>query len=194
MAVQPFIFWIHYEAPALLIGHSLGGAAVLAAAARVPEARGVVTIGAPADPEHVTALFSDARADIERDGEAEVVLAGRPFTIRKQLLDDLASHTLEPAIAGLGTGVTLAIARVIGETAPLLVTTGLVTSTNLNPFDGRMTTLPVFAFYQLTQPGFPPEPAIDRAWTAALVLIILVMALNVVARLISRFFAPKTGR
>jgi phosphate transport system permease protein len=98
------------------------------------------------------------------------------------------------AIAGLGTGVTLAIARVIGETAPLLVTVGLITSTNLNPFDGRMATLPVFAFYQLTQPGARPQPSLDRAWTAALVLIILVMALNVVARLISRLFAPKTGR
>ena len=98
------------------------------------------------------------------------------------------------AIAGLGTGVTLAIARVIGETAPLLVTVGITNATNLNPFDGRMATLPVFAYYQLTQPGVPPEHAIDRAWTAALTLIMLVMGLNVVARLISRFFAPKTGR
>jgi phosphate transport system permease protein len=98
------------------------------------------------------------------------------------------------SIAGLGTGITLAVARVIGETAPLLVTVGIVTGTNLNPFDGRMATLPVFSYYQLTQPGFPPEFGIERAWTAALVLIILVMALNVVARLITRFFAPKTGR
>jgi phosphate transport system permease protein len=98
------------------------------------------------------------------------------------------------AIAGLATGVTLAIARVIGETAPLLITVGIINGTNVDPFDGRIATLPVFAYYQLTQPGFPPEFAIDRAWTAALVLIILVMALNVVARLISRFFAPKTGR
>jgi len=98
------------------------------------------------------------------------------------------------SIAGLGTGVTLAIARVIGETAPLLVTTGFVNGTNLNPFDGRMTALPVFSYYQLTQPGVPPEFGIERAWTAALVLIMLVMALNVVARLISRLFAPKTGR
>jgi phosphate transport system permease protein len=98
------------------------------------------------------------------------------------------------SIAGLGTGITLAVARVIGETAPLLVTTGFVNGTNLNPFSGRMTTLPVFSYYQLTQPGFPPEFAIERAWTAALLLIMLVMALNVVARLISRFFAPKTGR
>jgi phosphate transport system permease protein len=101
---------------------------------------------------------------------------------------------LPTAIAGLGTGITLAVARVIGETAPLLVTVGIVNGTNLDPFDGRMATLPVFGFYQLTQPGFPPEFAIERAWTAALVLIILVMALNVVARLITRFFAPKTGR
>lgn len=98
------------------------------------------------------------------------------------------------AIAGLGTGVTLAIARVIGETAPLLVTVGITNGTNLDPFDGRMATLPVFAYYQLTQPGVPPQFAIDRAWTAALILIVLVMALNLAARLISRFFAPKTGR
>ena len=98
------------------------------------------------------------------------------------------------AIAGLGTGVTLAIARVIGETAPLLITLGITNATNLDPFDGRMATLPVYAYYQLTQPGVPPQLAIDRAWTAALVLIILVMGLNVVARLISRFFAPKSGR
>ena len=100
---------------------------------------------------------------------------------------------LPTAIAGLGTGITLSVARVVGETAPLLVTVGLITSTNFNPFDGRMATLPVFAYFQLTQPGTATQAFIDRAWTAALVLIILVMALNIVARLISRFFAPKTG-
>ncbi|TYP89540.1 phosphate ABC transporter permease PstA [Blastococcus xanthinilyticus] len=100
---------------------------------------------------------------------------------------------LPTAIAGLGTGVTLAVARVVGETAPLLVTVGLITGTNLNPFDGRMATLPVFAYYQLTQPGVDAQAFLDRAWTAALLLIIIVMALNIVARLISRFFAPKTG-
>ncbi len=98
------------------------------------------------------------------------------------------------AIAGLGTSVTLSIARVVGETAPLLVIVGITAATNVNPFDGRMATLPVYAYYQLTQPGVPPQFGIDRAWTAALVLILLVMALNVVARLISRFFAPKTSR
>ena len=98
------------------------------------------------------------------------------------------------AIAGLATGVTLAVARVIGETAPLLITLGLTRGTNLDPFDGRMATLPVFAYYQLTQPGVPPQAAIDRAWTAALLLIMLVMGLNLVARLISRLFAPTTSR
>ena len=98
---------------------------------------------------------------------------------------------LRTAVGGIATGITLAIARVIGETAPLLLTTGLTTGTNLNPFDGRMATLPVFAWYQYTQPGVPPEAGIDRAWTAALVLIILVMAFNLLARVISRVFAPK---
>jgi phosphate transport system permease protein len=96
------------------------------------------------------------------------------------------------SIAGIASGVTIAIARVIGETAPLLVTVGITTGLNLNPFDGRMSTLPVFAYYSYTQPGVPPEPSLDRAWTAALVLIILVMLLNLVARLIARLFAPKT--
>src|SRR4051794_5738462 len=102
---------------------------------------------------------------------------------------------LPTAAAGLATGITLAIARVIGETAPLLITLGITDATQNNPFaNERMATLPVYAYYQLTQPGVPPQFAIDRAWTAALVLIILVMALNIVARLISRFFAPESGR
>jgi phosphate transport system permease protein len=101
---------------------------------------------------------------------------------------------LPTALAGLGTAVTLAIARVIGETAPLLITVGITNATNTNPFDGRMATLPVYAYYQLTQPGVPPQNGIDRAWTAALVLIAIVLVLNLIARLISHFFAPKTGR
>jgi phosphate transport system permease protein len=101
---------------------------------------------------------------------------------------------LPTALAGLGTAVTLAIARVIGETAPLLVTVGITNATNNDPFDGRMATLPVYAYYQLTQPGVPPENGIDRAWTAALVLIVIVLVLNLIARLISRILAPTTGR
>jgi putative redox protein len=95
--------WLRAEhsGPALLVGHSLGGAAVLAAAAQIPEAVGVATIGAPADPEHVAKLFSASRDEIERSGEAQVELAGRPFRIRKQLLDDLASHSLEERVGSL---------------------------------------------------------------------------------------------
>ena len=67
-------------------------------------------------------------------------------------------------------------------------------TTSLFPFDGRMATLPVFSYYSYATPGVPPQPFIDRAWTGLLVLIIIVMALNIIARLISKFFAPKTGR
>lgn len=101
---------------------------------------------------------------------------------------------LPTAIAGIATGVTLAIARVIGETAPLLVTVGTTDSLNLNPFDGRMQTLPIFAYYSYATPGIPKEPYFARMWAAALTLMLIVMLLNVVARLISKFFAPKTGR
>ena len=96
------------------------------------------------------------------------------------------------SIAGIASGITIAIARVIGETAPLLIIAGLTTGLNLNPFSGRMTTLPVFAYNSYAAPGVPREPFIDRAWTAALVLIIIVLVLNLVARLIARVFAPKT--
>jgi alpha/beta superfamily hydrolase len=78
-----------YQAPGLLIGHSLGGAAVLAAAQGVPEAKAVATVGAPFHPAHVSHLFKEARAEIEAKGEAEVTLAGRTFTVRKQFLEDL---------------------------------------------------------------------------------------------------------
>ena len=89
------------EAPSILIGHSLGGAAVLAAAGAVEEAAGVVTIGAPSDPGHVAHLFRDDIAAIERDGEAEVTIAGRPFRIRKRFLDDIRGQRLRDAVAGL---------------------------------------------------------------------------------------------
>ena len=72
-----------------LIGHSLGGAAALAAAGRLPEVRGVATIAAPAGPAHVVRLFQPVVPEIETRGEAEVLLAGRPFRIRKKFLDDI---------------------------------------------------------------------------------------------------------
>ncbi|HUD88304.1 MAG TPA: bifunctional alpha/beta hydrolase/OsmC family protein [Xanthobacteraceae bacterium] len=88
-------------APAILIGHSLGGAAVLAAAQRIAEARAVVTIGAPADPAHVAGLLGEHVADIHAHGEVEVKLAGRPFRIRRALLDDIAEQHLSARIASL---------------------------------------------------------------------------------------------
>jgi putative redox protein len=89
------------RAPAILIGHSLGGAAVLAAASRVPEARAVVTIAAPYDPGHVTGLFKERLAEIAAQGEVEVTLAGRPFRIRRSFLDDIAEQNLAPRIGSL---------------------------------------------------------------------------------------------
>jgi putative redox protein len=82
------------KAPAILIGHSLGGAAVLAAATQVPEAAAVVTIAAPSDPAHVTGLFADRIDDIRKHGKVEVSLAGRPFSIKREFLDDIAEHSL----------------------------------------------------------------------------------------------------
>lgn len=90
-----------YEAPRILIGHSLGGAAVLAAAGAVPEAVAVATIGAPSNAHHVSASFGPSIEQIEKEGEAEVSLAGRPFKIKKQFLDDIAGHTLTQQIAAL---------------------------------------------------------------------------------------------
>jgi len=89
------------QAPALLIGHSLGGAAILAAAESIPEARAVVTIAAPSDPAHVTGLFADRIEDIRKLGKAEVSLAGRPFTVSREFLDDIAEHSLIDRVARL---------------------------------------------------------------------------------------------
>jgi uncharacterized OsmC-like protein len=84
----------NFAAPSLLIGHSLGGAAVLVAAPRIPEATGVVTIGAPSSPAHVTRNFGADLATIKERGAAEVGLGGRTFTISKQFLDDIEEHNL----------------------------------------------------------------------------------------------------
>jgi len=87
--------------PAILIGHSLGGAAVLAAADRVPDARAVVTIAAPCDPAHVTGLFKEHIDKIRDQGEVEVSLAGRPFRIKREFLDDIAEQRLTARLANL---------------------------------------------------------------------------------------------
>jgi uncharacterized OsmC-like protein/pimeloyl-ACP methyl ester carboxylesterase len=89
------------KAPTILIGHSLGGAAILAAAGQIPDARAVVTIAAPSDPAHVTGLFKDRIDDIRKHGEVEVSLAGRPFNITSQFLDDITEHGLTAHVAKL---------------------------------------------------------------------------------------------
>ncbi|WP_237237023.1 phosphate ABC transporter permease PstA [Rothia nasimurium] len=100
------------------------------------------------------------------------------------------------AISGIASGVTLAIARVIGETAPILVTAGFVTSINWSAFSGWMATLPTYIYYQIMTPTSPTAASVSetRAWAAALILIIIVMVLNLIARAIAKIFAPKTGR
>jgi uncharacterized OsmC-like protein/fermentation-respiration switch protein FrsA (DUF1100 family) len=89
------------KAPDLLIGHSLGGAAILAAAAEIPEAKAIVTIAAPSDPAHVTHLLKNDVENIREQGEVEVSLAGRPFRIKREFLDDIAEQNLLAQVAKL---------------------------------------------------------------------------------------------
>jgi putative redox protein len=89
------------QAPAILIGHSLGGAAILAAAGQIAEAKAVVTVAAPSDPAHVTGLFEEHVDDIRKHGKVEVSLAGRPFTISREFLDDITEHGLMARVTTL---------------------------------------------------------------------------------------------
>ncbi len=91
-----------YRAPSLLIGHSLGGTAMLAVAARIPESVAIATIGAPATPAYLRDTLLSAAPDLHREEEAMAVIAGRPFRVRRQLLDDLDQQTMQSAIAGSG--------------------------------------------------------------------------------------------
>lgn len=92
---------LNFAAPQILIGHSLGGAAILAVAQSIPEVRAVATIGAPSDVAHVIENFGSKIEDIERDGQAMVELAGRTFTIQKQFLDDVREKTLTQHISNM---------------------------------------------------------------------------------------------
>ncbi|WDZ80615.1 bifunctional alpha/beta hydrolase/OsmC family protein (plasmid) [Ensifer adhaerens] len=91
----------HFEAPSLLIGHSLGGAAVLAVAGHIPEVRAVATIGAPADVGHVLKNLGASLEEIEDRGSAKVDLAGRKFLIRRQFVEDARAHRILDAVAKL---------------------------------------------------------------------------------------------
>lgn len=84
----------NFEAPQILIGHSLGGAAAIVAATRISEVKAVAVVGAPAEAAHVLHQFGDKHDDIENDGSAEVLLAGRPFTIKKHFVEDLKNQTV----------------------------------------------------------------------------------------------------
>ena len=108
----------------------------------------------------------------------------------------IAKVVLPTAASGLASGITLAIARVIGETAPLLVAVGFARRLNWDPLNGSMNTLAVYAYDMFTRPLNPGvrEPSLERAWAAALLLVLIVVALNLLARLIAKLFAPKTGR
>ena len=111
---------------------------------------------------------------------------------------------LRTALPGIVSGVILAIARVIGETAPLLMTAGYISSTNVNLFSGQMTTLPVFVYqeYSKLSANCPPNAdatcvttiPMERAWAAALVLIVIVLLLNLIGRIVAKVFAVKTER
>lgn len=92
----------NYLAPQVMVGHSLGGTATLAAASQVPEVKAVATIGSPADTSHVQHNFSADVANIIKDGCAQVELAGRKFTIKKQFLDDIENQNMQEKIANLG--------------------------------------------------------------------------------------------
>lgn len=90
-----------FSAPSIIIGHSLGGAAAIVAASRVPEVKGVAVIGAPAEADHVAMQIGDSREEIEQNGVATVNLAGRPFKIKKQFLDDLNNQDVLSSAADL---------------------------------------------------------------------------------------------
>ena len=106
----------------------------------------------------------------------------------------IVSVVLPTAISGIVSGVILAIARIIGETAPLMIAAGFTNSVNTNPAANPMMTLPVFVYDQYAHPGIDRGFYNERAWTGALTLILIVMALNLLGRLIAKRFAPKTGR
>ncbi|NEG69690.1 phosphate ABC transporter permease PstA [Bifidobacterium choloepi] len=116
----------------------------------------------------------------------------------------ISKIVLRTALPGIVSGAILAIARVIGETAPLLMTAGYIVSTNMNLFSGEMTTLPVYVYqeYSKLRANCPADASascvttipMERAWAAALVLILIVLILNLIGRIVARIFAVKTER
>jgi phosphate transport system permease protein len=116
------------------------------------------------------------------------------FALGVSRFSTIVKIVLPTAIAGIITGVMLAIARVIGETAPIFIAASFTDNFNANPFSGPMQTLPVLAYTGYKFPGQDVAASNASAWGAALLLVIIVVLLNIVARLIARFFAPKGAR
>jgi phosphate transport system permease protein len=106
----------------------------------------------------------------------------------------IMSVVLPTSLSGIISGVILAIARIVGETAPLMIAAGFTNSINTNPFANPMMTLPVFVYDQYAHPGIERIFYNERAWAGALTLIVLVMVLNLIGRFIAKRFAPSTGR
>ena len=138
-------------------------------------------------PVVVRSTRGDARARAER-------AAGGVLRPRRAEVATIVKVVLPTSLAGIITGIMLAVARVIGETAPLLIVAGFTDSMNYDLFSGRMQTLPVFVYTQYASPGSTPRRTSTGPGRGALALILIVMLLNLVARIIAKVFAPKTGR
>jgi len=119
--------------------------------------------------------------------EASIALGAPKYTT-------VTTVVLPTAMSGIVAGVMLGICRIIGETAPLLLVAGFTDSMNRDLFSGRMATLPVYIYSQWQNKGANGAAYDNRAWTAALVLIGLVLVFNIVSRLLARFLAPHTSR
>jgi len=116
------------------------------------------------------------------------------FALGVSRYSTITKIVLPTAIAGIITGVMLAIARVIGETAPIFIAASFTEKINLNPFDGPQQTLPVLAYIDYKIPGHDIAASNATSWGAALLLVIIVVILNIIARIIARVFAPKGNR
>ncbi|MDR0489290.1 MAG: phosphate ABC transporter permease PstA, partial [Propionibacteriaceae bacterium] len=106
----------------------------------------------------------------------------------------VTSVVLPTSMSGILAGVMLGVCRIIGETAPLLLVAGFTDSMNRNLFDGRMSTLPVYIYSQWQNKGANSEAYDNRAWTAALVLIAIVLIFNMASRVVAHFLSPKTSK
>lgn len=98
---------VNYEAPKILVGHSLGGAAVIFAASKIKSIQAIATVGAPANPEHVSHIFEDSISEIEGTGEANMAIGGRPFKIKQQFLNDIRSQKLQVAAKELNVPILI---------------------------------------------------------------------------------------